>query len=277
MPSPTLGDVQTSRILLRPISDNPAASYHLIFFITGNPGLISYYKTFLGTLHELLGTRFQRSSHQFHIYGQSLVGFEDSDTPAATFPYSLEDQINFAFRTLQCQAIPSGLRKDQPYDGITLIGHSVGSYILLEILQRLRQSASPPNVKAGILLFPTVTHIAQSPSGVKISTLFRIPDFPRKASLVAKGLVWLAPMAALKWLVGLVTRMPQDAAEVTTGFLKSRMGIWQALRMAKDEMEIITEDKWDDDIWGIEHEDPDRKTEIPKLIFYFGENVRGHP
>ncbi len=84
-------------------------------------------------------------------------------------------------------------------------------------------------------------------------------------------------MAALKWLVGLVTRMPQDAAEVTTGFLKSRMGIWQALRMAKDEMEIITEDKWDDDIWGIEHEDPDRKTEIPKLIFYFGENVRGHP
>lgn len=45
--------------------------------------------------------------------------------------------------------------------------------------------------------------------------------------------------------------------------------------MAKDEMDFITEDKWDEDIWGIEHEDPDpdSKTKTPKLIFYFGENV----
>jgi pimeloyl-ACP methyl ester carboxylesterase len=270
-----LEKVQTSKIYFCPASENAVASYHLIYFITGNPGLISYYNTFLGTLHELLGTKFDGSSHQFHIYGQSLAGFEDNDTPAATAPYSLEDQINFSFRSLQSQAIPSGQRKDQPYDSVILIGHSVGSYILLEILQRLRNSASPPNVKAGILLFPTVTHIAQSPSGVKMSTLLRIPDFPRKASLVAKSLVWLAPRAALKWLVGLVTRMPHDAAEVTTAFLKSRMGVWQALHMAKDEMETITEDKWDEDIWGIEHEDPDRKTEIPRLIFYFGENVCG--
>lgn len=66
--------------------------------------------------------------------------------------------------------------------------------------------------------------------------------------------------------------MPSDAAEVTTRFLTSKMGIWQALHMAKDEMETITEDKWDKDIWGIEHEDPGQKKHIPTLIFYFGEN-----
>jgi hypothetical protein len=44
--------------------------------------------------------------------------------------------------------------------------------------------------------------------------------------------------------------------------------------MAKDEMEQITEDRWDHDIWGVEHEDADREFKVPKLIFYFGENVR---
>jgi hypothetical protein len=44
--------------------------------------------------------------------------------------------------------------------------------------------------------------------------------------------------------------------------------------MAKDEMETITEDRWDEDIWGIEHEEAYVKDERPKLIFYFGENVR---
>ena len=39
--------------------------------------------------------------------------------------------------------------------------------------------------------------------------------------------------------------------------------------MAKEEMEAITEDRWDADIWGIEKAEG-RK---PKLIFYFGENV----
>jgi len=84
--------------------------------------------------------------------------------------------------------------------------------------------------------------------------------------------VWTVPRGGLKWLVGLVTRMPDDAAEVTTRFLRSRMGIWQALHMAKDEMEQITEDRWDKDIWGAENEDADHKFEVPKLIFYFGQN-----
>jgi hypothetical protein len=39
-------------------------------------------------------------------------------------------------------------------------------------------------------------------------------------------------------------------------------------------METITEDKWDEDIWGIEHEDAGSVVDIPKLVFYFGENVR---
>jgi hypothetical protein len=43
--------------------------------------------------------------------------------------------------------------------------------------------------------------------------------------------------------------------------------------MAKDELETISEDKWDEDIWGIEHADAESRKEIPKLKFYFGEHV----
>jgi hypothetical protein len=39
----------------------------------------------------------------------------------------------------------------------------------------------------------------------------------------------LVPRNVLKWLVTVVARMPDDAAEITTRFLTSQMGIWQAL------------------------------------------------
>lgn len=44
--------------------------------------------------------------------------------------------------------------------------------------------------------------------------------------------------------------------------------------MARDEMESITEDRWDADIWGAETETSDVKSTPPKLIFYFGQDVR---
>lgn len=215
-------------ISYRPVVDDPTVSYHLIYFITGNPGLIAYYDTFLGTLHELLFASQDKTSDYFHIHGQSLAGFEGND-PNRPVPYNLEDQIIISLKSLESQRIPSGPRHGQLYTSVVLIGHSVGSYILLEIIQRLRKNSSSINIRAGILLFPTVTHIAQSPSGIKINTLFRIPNFAQKASSVANAIVSLTPRPWLKRLVWLVTGMPNDAAEVTTRFLTSKMGIWQAL------------------------------------------------
>ncbi|KAH9222787.1 hypothetical protein DL95DRAFT_380526 [Leptodontidium sp. 2 PMI_412] len=268
--SPNTAVNTASQISIHPSYTSPSASLHLIFFITGNPGLIGYYNTFLHSLHNILTTS-QSPQDQYHIHGQSLAGFVDSDLDTRKTPYNLEEQIEISLLALKSQRIPSGPKKDRHFDSVILIGHSVGSYILLELIKRLGKS-SPTRVSAGILLFPTVTHIAKSPSGVKISTLFRIPDFAKKVGTVAKGLVYLAPGSTLKWLVGVVARMPSEAAGVTTSFLRSRMGVWQALHMAKDEMDFITEDKWDENIWGIEHEDPDSKSKSPKLIFYFGQN-----
>lgn len=38
-------------------------------------------------------------------------------------------------------------------------------------------------------------------------------------------------------------------------------------------MQMITEDQWDEEIWGSEQPSVDSKDVIPKLVFYFGQNV----
>ena len=198
--------------------------------ITGNPGLISYYNAFLSALHKLFAEK-KSDSDVFQIYGQSLAGFEQNDCPPPTtsVPYSLEDQIEILLEALNERSILSGPRKGQRYDGIILIGHSVGTYIIMEMLNRLRKSSSLLKVKAGILLFPTITHLAKSPSGVKFSGFFKFPGFTKGLSIAGKMLLWPIPRPMLKWLVGLVLGMPEDSAETTATFLTSNMGIWQAL------------------------------------------------
>jgi hypothetical protein len=221
-----------STIVFQPISGDSCAFYRLIFFVTGNPGLIAYYHTFLSTLHQLLSEKSRKqTAGVYHIYGQSLAGFEDDDQlpSSKSAPWSLGDQIAIQLQSLNRQKILSGPRKGQCYDEIILIGHSVGAYIIMEMLNRLRKVSPSPKVKGAILLFPTVVHLAKSTNGLRFSSFLRIPGLPRVVDLFAKISLWPLPRPMLKWLVRLVTGMPGDGAEVTTKFLVSRMGIWEAL------------------------------------------------
>lgn len=216
---------------IHPPSDQDIDQY-LIFLITGNPGFINYYKDFFNTLHTLLQMSTASSNKTYHLVGRSLAGFEDDDNPVSDPPYSLEQEIVIIRNFLSKQRIPGGFQKDQHYKGVILIGHSVGSYILLELLRQSKlvdDYCSNVNIVAGICLFPTVTHIAKSPSGLKISSLFRVPRFPQIASFTAKLLIIPLPRGLLRFIVKFVTGMPDAGVETTIQFLKSKTGIWQAL------------------------------------------------
>lgn len=65
--------------------------------------------------------------------------------------------------------------------------------------------------------------------------------------------------------------MPLIVARATAQFLHSPTGVKQALFMAKTEMEVVTEDKWSDDVWGVANNEGDssERSHAP-LIFYFG-------
>jgi pimeloyl-ACP methyl ester carboxylesterase len=224
------------QILHVPSGYAPSAKHYLILFIAGNPGFIAYYTTFLATLNHLLSPSLPNGdspSPAFHIFGQSLPGFEDEDDTIGghSGPYGLQEVIDYNFDLLVAQRISTGDRKRESFDGIILIGHSVGSYILLELLRKIREESLSDSlkVKAGILLFATVTEIAQSSNGIMFRTLFQIPEFPRVFSILVRSLFWPLPKAAVNWLVRTVTRMPEDAADVTTNLLVGKRALWQAL------------------------------------------------
>lgn len=160
-------------------SSKPASVTYLIYHITGNPGLIEYYRTFLthlyGSLskHASSSTSLSSPSIEFQVFGRSLSGFEVDGSPNlqgvnGSPPYSLEEQIAESERCLT--QLVEYARKDGAEDvRVVLMGHSVGSYILLELIRRMRERGEDVRIVGGVCLFPTVTHIAESNSGKKAS------------------------------------------------------------------------------------------------------------
>ncbi|KAL2195159.1 hypothetical protein P885DRAFT_41183 [Corynascus similis CBS 632.67] len=273
--------------------DDVSRQQCLIYLIPGNPGLVAYYEPFMKTLRGLLDEQEKEEGYRyaFHIYGRNLLGFEDEDheprfgattaSGVVTEPFTLEDQIRGVGYGIQ-EVNNITLGGGRSFDQVILIGHSVGAYMVLETFNRHHQARleeSPPlpanvNLKSGILLFPTISHIARSSSGQKLDWLRASPLLDRTAHHVARGFVGLWP----RWLLGTFVRrlmgFPEHAAAATLRFLSSTDGIWQALHMGKDEMRSITEEKWGEELWEIEDAENragkgSRGLDQTKFFFYF--------
>lgn len=248
----------------------------LLFMISGNPGLIDYYEPFLATLRDRLGSSPAAQAARFHIYGQDLQGFDDNDhVPfnAQNPPRNVEDQINYLLKTLYHIKVADGPNKGKPYDEVVVMAHSVGSYLTLSMFHRLLRDpdlAPHVNLKTGILLFPTIEHIKQSNSGVKLDLLRQTPVLGANAHLIASTFLRLVPQPAVYWIVNRLMGFPAHAAAVTTRFLKSRDGVWQALHLGMDEMQVINEDVWDERLWAIADEAEAHDKSAPRFFFLFG-------
>ncbi|OJZ82739.1 hypothetical protein ASPFODRAFT_63918 [Aspergillus luchuensis CBS 106.47] len=272
---------------------NPPPAPIIVYFISGNPGLISYYYpffTFLSDkLQSLSSSKQKKDHHQFYIHGHSLAGFEvQPQSPLPTHYHNVEDQIQFIQHKLDSfvQATTttqssSTVRRPR----VIIMGHSVGTYIAMEVIRRHRErqtSTTDFDIIGGVMLFPTVMDIASSPSGKKLTTLLSlIPHLALIVSIFARILTTLLPDFALRALIKLfMADPPSQAVDTTCAFLKSKRGVRQALHMAADEMRTITTDKWSDDVWGIAssgentndkvHNDDNSSTS--RMFFYFGRN-----
>lgn len=206
---------------------------YLIFFLPGNPGLIPYYEPFLSQVKTLLEPYAKRNA-RFHICGQSYRGFEVSPySKGPTGPFGLKDQIEYQ-EDLLLHHVRSQYVSRGRTPKVILIGHSVGAYILLEMIQRHWVAVAEKDVEdfdliGGILLFPTIADIAKSPLGRIAKLVLRLPGFATIVGSIARSLGYMLPAAALKGLVKLVTRFPEYAASTTSTFIRSSMGVRQAL------------------------------------------------
>ena len=177
---------------------------YLIFFITGNPGLISYYDVFLNHLYALVCANDSLKDGDFEVYGRSLSGFEIKDELSYSDdgpPYSLEAQIENVERNLESflQKATSAETQHSSKPKVILVGHSVGTYIIFEILRRRQEhntslenranGHSPPfEILGGILLFPTVMDLSSSSHGQKFDVRQKISILSNPSIPVA---VWL--------------------------------------------------------------------------------------
>ena len=252
-----------------------ASNLTLIYFITGNPGLIAYYSTFLKLLAEGAGKN-------AIVAGASLGGFEVSGLNASVNTlenellhpplfsrqslYDLQGQVNLTYERLT--ALVSNIKTTYPVastDGnpiqVILIGHSVGAYIALQLVHRQhalhtsqRYDWKPDaTITATMLLTPTIQDIANSTSG-KLATplLSNIPFFPALLQLGASALTSTIPISWLRSLVSRITgmRSGSDALNATVQFLRTPGAVNQALYMAGCEMREIGREEWKDEVWG---------------------------
>lgn len=258
----------------------------LIYFIPGNPGLVDFYKPFLGELKDMLESSDACEKRQYHIYGENLAGFSDddhepfsSDRPPRDLEYQIRHKIK-SLSELRVGSGPSPLRAQdggaeigQPYHDVILMGHSVGAYIALEVYHRLMNKpdlAPDVDVTAAILLFPTIEHIAQSANGQRLDLLRRTPVLGKAAPYIATAFLKIWPHSALEWFIRTVLGYPHEPAAVATNWLKSRDGLWQTLHLGMDEMKVIGEAKWDEELWEIANEAEAHHQPPPKFFFYFG-------
>ena len=132
-----------------------------------------------------------------------------------------------------------------------------------------------PDLIGGILLFPTIADIAKSPLGRVAKYILRLPGFALMVGALANGLASILPESALLKLVRMVTKFPDYAATATASFVKSSIGVRQALHLAKDEMQTITRPKWQEEVWGAATSPGtnERDTINSNIYAYWGEGV----
>ncbi|KIV91362.1 hypothetical protein PV10_05908 [Exophiala mesophila] len=319
-----------------------SVNVHLIFLVTGNPGLIGYYHPFLSQIVDLLRDDADGdavatwTSSMTVVAGFSLGGFEVEDykynkntshgdglrrpgiangnyddgdnddnmrrqllfpdhghygeEPSSKKIYSLQEQIALCYARLQSlvRRVTEHVEASTDMSGqhgsdinvnvkvkVTLMGHSVGAYIALELVrlchEKMRRSSQdggytteptettettqPWSIASCILLTPTIQDLHLSSSGriaTPLLTSIPIPLPTLLQSLVSHVLVATLPASWLKWLVSRVTSMNAEShgMETTLAFLTSATGVRQALYMAKCELLEIRTEKWGEEVWG---------------------------
>ncbi|KAK5651459.1 hypothetical protein OQA88_12466 [Cercophora sp. LCS_1] len=157
----------------------------LIYILPGNPGLISFYEPFAVALKRELQQLPATSELTAIIGGKSYRGFEISsaDLSAAKGPLGLAETVVTAEDDLESLvgSLPATAKKTK----IILLGHSVGAYIVMELLRRQaeRDKREEIDIIGGIMVCPTITHVAKSRTGRILSVrvwlfIFATPVIP---------------------------------------------------------------------------------------------------
>ncbi|KAA8893716.1 hypothetical protein FN846DRAFT_498475 [Sphaerosporella brunnea] len=242
-PFPLPASFPPTDTLFYPATHN-AASAPLLLFLPGNPGLINYYQPFLSHLSAL--------HPSLTILGASHAGF----TPAtarlnATWawkwgvgPWRLQQQVAMKRELLLHALQQLGQRR------VLLMAHSMGAFLSLELITTLKCQDVEVEIAGGVMLFPTVLGIAESPQGRLLSPFLAL-GVVRSTLEAAAWCLGFLPKTLVERVAGVVARQPEEAARVTAVLATHPAVIRQALSLAAEEMVEIREDRWEEEVWNV--------------------------
>ncbi|CAH0514181.1 unnamed protein product [Peronospora belbahrii] len=192
----------------------------LVLVIPGNPGVPFYYLP----LMEAILNKHERCheirclSHTGHFMPWKNNGRS----------FTLQEQLDHKAFYLQQRL------HDDPTLQLVVIGHSIGSYFLLEIARRF-----PQQIVKLVLMQPTIMHMAVSPKGKQMSSLFS--HYERAVSLVS-AVEYLVPLFLRRWIVRLVVgSKTSETLQLASLSLVNACVMRNVLGMAANEMEEVTE------------------------------------
>lgn len=222
----------------------------LLLIIPGNPGVVGFYTTFMRTLHRMFNYRHPvwAVSHAGHcVPPDSLDMVEDASLAAELDVFGINGQIEHKL---------AFLKKHVPREtSLVLIGHSIGCYIILEIMKR------DPKLKVlkAIMLFPTIERMAQTPQGrVMTPVLCQM----RYVAYFPLFLLSLLPerlkSSLIKLVLGGIRCLDHTIIQPAIGLLSGDCAA-NAMYMGGQEMKMV-----------LDRDNATVKKHLKKLIFYYG-------
>lgn len=197
----------------------------VVVFFPGNPGTPHFYTDFLGAHHAHSGGR-------AHVYciGHSGHSVATVRRPAAT----LRDQLAHKHAALR------HVLARHPVDTrVVLGGHSVGAFCAMDALHSASSVVPPERIAQVWLLFPTLTHIVDTPNGRKLLPIF---TYYRPAAWLATAAICMLPRPLRVALLRLgIPQLPpgeSDALAAAESLLHPHVA-YSALTMALHEMREI--------------------------------------
>lgn len=192
----------------------------LILVVPGNPGGARFYVPLAQEL-------FRRSRGQCHVAVASHVGQVPAlPPPSAQGHFTLADQIQHKLDFID--ALP-------PVQTIHLVGHSIGCWIALGILDRL------PEAQRGraILVCPTIERMAISPNGQRLTPLF---NRYRRLGVALAALIHRLPGRHRLLQRAMLRQTPSEHRETMLQAMLdlSPAAIDNVLGMAGEEMRVVT-------------------------------------
>lgn len=216
----------------------------VIVIIPGNPGLVDFFEHMAVELSELTCLPVMGISHTGHLFTDNSYDSWDSIGLADQIAH----KIKFLEEHLQTDAdLAERIDKEVPLN-IVLVGHSIGCYVILEVLGAIRKDLKS-KIKKCFLLFPAVERMSETPNGKKLTFLTR---FFSRIWLLVSYLITCLPQFIHSKLIDVfffqrhkayVRKSNDDlvhnACSVVSQMCKSYSCARSMIHMAKDEMDHV--------------------------------------